>query len=249
MSMTQLVIGAALGFIVAQGALYGARHAIGWLQRAEPRKWIRELRPAAGSSLVGSLIRYSGPIAAGIALLTLGVWAVGDYLTAKHAGGPALTGSFDLSANTAATDAPGASDEMAGLAPPKDEPARAIAAVNIDPYSDAAFKVHRRPHRAGAALNLKESLLQRSEARARAALLQETQQHAQRSQYDCEAADRAGKYLKADLDVWGFATWQLKYFPIDAYRGATLAKCKAVKNVVDPSLLDLRSTVAQQTRP
>src|SRR5882762_40914 len=33
MSMTQLVIGTALGFFVAQGVLYSIKHVIGWVQR------------------------------------------------------------------------------------------------------------------------------------------------------------------------------------------------------------------------
>jgi hypothetical protein len=32
---------------------------------------------------------------------------------------------------------------------------------------------------------------------------------------------------------------------MDGYKGATLAQCKDIKNVVDPSSLDLQSTVAQ----
>jgi len=74
-------------------------------------------------------------------------------------------------------------------------------------------------------------------------------QHASRSQYDCEAADRAGRYLKAGLDVWGFGAWQLKYFPTEGYKGATLIACKDIPNVVDPSQLDLQSTVAQDGHP
>jgi hypothetical protein len=98
-------------------------------------------------------------------------------------------------------------------------------------------------------LSLKETLLQRSEGKARADLLRETQQHLYRSQYDCEAADRAGKYLKAGLDVWGFAAWQIRYFPVDSYKGATLPECKDIKDVVDPSPLHSQSTVAQENHP
>jgi hypothetical protein len=72
------------------------------------------------------------------------------------------------------------------------------------------------------------------------------QLHASRSQYDCEAAERAGRYLKAGLDVWGFAAWQLKYFPVEGYKGATLAGCKNIPNVVDPTRPDLQSTVARE---
>ncbi|HEV8019030.1 MAG TPA: hypothetical protein VGP32_10775, partial [Steroidobacteraceae bacterium] len=117
-----------------------------------------------------------------------------------------------------------------------------------DPYTDPDFRVHRRSRRT-ANPSLKESILQRAEARARADLLTETQQHLNRSQYDCEAADRADKYLKAGLDVWGFASWQVKHFPVDGYTGATLAQCRDIKNVVDPGRLDLQSTVAQDNRP
>jgi hypothetical protein len=70
-----------------------------------------------------------------------------------------------------------------------------------------------------------------------------------RSQYDCEAVDRARKYLKSGLDVWGFAIWQVKYFSVDSYKGATLPQCKDIENIVDPSSLDLQSTVAQKNHP
>src|SRR5207249_12023792 len=85
-------------------------------------------------------------------------------------------------------------------------------------YTDTDFQVERHSHHAGRALSLKETLLRRSEARAQADLLRETQQHLHRSQYDCEAADRAGKYLKAGLDVWGFAAWQIRHFPMVSYK-------------------------------
>ena len=48
--------------------------------------------------------------------------------------------------------------------------------------------------------------------------------------------------------MWGFGAWQLKYFPIEGYKGATLDACKEIPNVADPSQLDLQSTVAQETR-
>jgi hypothetical protein len=65
---------------------------------------------------------------------------------------------------------------------------------------------------------------------------------------DCEAADRAGKYLRAGLDVWGFATWQVKHFPVDNYRGATLERCRGIKSVVASSV-DLQSAIARQAPP
>src|SRR5262249_33306245 len=125
--------------------------------------------------------------------------------------------------------------------------APAPTADKINPYADPDYQVHRKPHRAGTPLSLKETLLRREETKARADLTKDMQQHLSRSQYDCEAADHATRYLKADLDVWGFASWQSKYFPVEGYKGATLAQCKDIKNVVDPGGLDLRSTVAQQT--
>ena len=106
--------------------------------------------------------------------------------------------------------------------------------------------MQRPAHKAGTAPSLKETLLQRSEAKTRSQLLRQLQQHAQRSQYDCEAAERGQKYLKADLDVWGFAAWQVKYFPVEGYQGATLPQCRDIKNVLDPTALDLHSTVAKK---
>ena len=61
------------------------------------------------------------------------------------------------------------------------------------------------------------------------------------------AADRAERYLKAGLDVWGFAAWQQRYFPTDGYKGAMLEQCREIKALL-PGTLDLQSTVAQQTR-
>ena len=144
------------------------------------------------------------------------------------------------------SDSQSSRDVVATLAPAAQvNPSAAVAVDSVDPYADSDFRLPARPQRAGSALSLKEALVQRSEAKARADLLRETQQQRNRSQYDCEAADRAEKYLKAGLDVWGFASWQLQYFPLERYQGATLSKCKAIKNVIDPSRLDLKSAVAQ----
>jgi len=224
MTMMQLIIGTALGFLAAQSGLYGIRRSFGWLQREEVRTRIGAL---PGHVIVGGFIRYAAPIGAGAALITLGVWAVGDYLAAKAARTGALASTLD--ATTAA--------------------AVAVQPESADPYADPDYKVHRTPHRTGRPLSLKETLLQRSEAKARSELLRDMKQHASRSQYDCEAADRAGRYLKAGLDVWGFGAWQLKYFPTEGYKGATLIACKDIPNVVDPSQLDLQSTVAQDGHP
>jgi hypothetical protein len=237
MSMAQLVIGAALGFMIAQGVLYGVKHLLGWLQR-------EGTTPPRAHIYLSSLIRYAGPVAASAALITLGVWAVGDYFAAKSARAADTANVFDPS-TADATPADSHVDEVAGaplapkIAPPTEAPV-----AGVDPYGDPDFKVHRRAHHAGTPLSLKEALLQKSEAKARAELVQDTRLHVRRSQYDCEALDHVERYLKADLDVWGFAAWQAKYFPADAFTGATLTQCQDIQDIVDHSGLDLHSTVA-----
>ena len=251
MSMTQLIISAALGFVIAQSALYGLRYSFAWLRREDVRTRIRAMTPSHGPAFFAGFIRYAAPIGASAALITLGVWAVGDYLSAKAARTAALASAGD-SATAAGVPAPQGSAEEGGAAAAatsNSEPATAVQPDNVDPYADPDYKVHRRAHRPGSALTLKETLLQRSEAKARAELLRDMHQHASRSQFDCEAADRAGRYVKAGLDVWGFTAWQLKYFPIAAYKGATLVACRDIPNAVDPPHLDLQSTVAQDGHP
>jgi hypothetical protein len=246
MSMTQLVIGTAFGFLVAQGLLYGLGRLAGWVRQSDLLARARAVRATPAPTVLGALIRYAAPVGVSVALLTLGVWAVSDYLAAKSA----RTAEANLFDSSAAAPVAGESVppvRAASLTPqpppePVDEPAGALP----DPYADPVFKVQRRPHRSGAASSLKETLVQQSEARARNELLRELQQHARRSQYDCEAADRADRYLKAGLDVWGFATWQVKYFPVNNYRGATLGRCRTIKTVIASSV-DLQSAVAQQT--
>jgi hypothetical protein len=245
--MIQLIIGTALGFLAAQSGLYGMRRSFGWLQREEVRTRIGAL---PGHVIVGGFIRYAAPIGAGAALITLGVWAVGDYLAAKAARTVALGSTLDATTAAGVVAPQGSAEQAAGgSAPATAEPAVAVQPESADPYVDPDYKVHRTPHRTGRPLSLKETLLQRSEAKARSELLQDMKQHASRSQYDCEAADRAGRYLKAGLDVWGFGAWQLKYFPTEGYKGATLIACKDIPNVVDPSQLNLQSTVAQDGHP
>jgi hypothetical protein len=247
MSMMQLVIGTALGFVIAQSGLYGIRHSLGWLQREEIRTRIRTL---PGHVIVGGFIRYAAPIGAVAALITLGIWALGDYMAAKAARSAALANTLDPAASAAGAPQSSPADEAGtSAARTSAEPTTAVQADGIDPYADPDYKVHRRGHRAGSPLSLKETLLQRSEAKARAELLHDMQEHASRSQYDCEAADHAARYLKAGLDVWGFAAWQLKYFPTDGYKGAMLPSCKDIPNVIDPSQLDLQSTLAQDSHP
>ena len=246
MSMMQLVIGTALGFVIAQSGLYGIRHSLGWLQREEIRTRIRTL---PGHVIVGGFIRYAAPIGAVAALITLGIWALGDYMAAKATHSAVLTNTLDPTTGPAGAAQSSAADEAGtSAAHATAESATAVQPDGIDPYADPDYKVHRRAHRAGA-VSLKETLLQRSEAKARAELLHDMQEHASRSQYDCEAADHAARYLKAGLDVWGFAAWQLKYFPTDGYQGAMLPACRDIPNVIDPSQLDLQSTVAQDGHP
>lgn len=169
-------------------------------------------------AFLAGLIRHAGVLGIGGAVLTLGIWALQDHMASAH--------------HMTRTDTP------PPAAPPQvqqKEPAPEINSSAVDPYADADFKVPRAAHRRGKSQNLKEAFLKRSESKAQAWLLQQTRQQANRSQYDCEAAERAAKYLEADLDVWGFSAWQLKYFPTAGYKGASLPKCKNIASLVDPS--------------
>ena len=245
MSMTQLVIGAALGFIVAQALLFGLKRLLRRLRRGGlPR--LPEVPDWRGSALIAGFIRYAAPLGASAAVVVLGVWSVSDYLAAKAARSSAAASIDEPLAPVALPDAHDAATEVAGLsAAPQDErPAQ--AAETPDPYRDTEFKV-RVARRGSKSMTLKDTLVARAEAKARAELLKDMQSRAQRSQYDCEAAEHAGRYLKAGLDVWGFADWQTKYFPLQGYRGATLSQCQEIKNLVDPATFDLQSTVAQDT--
>jgi hypothetical protein len=248
MGMTQLVIGTAVGFLVAQTALYVIGRLFGWLRGGDLLARIRARRPAPGPAPIAlsAFVKYAAPVGVSAALLTLGVWAVNDYLAAKSA----RTAEANLFDSPVAAPVPeqGSSPLQSAALKPAPPPVPTEDLVNTaDPYADPRFKVQHRPRRAGRAPSLKETLLQQSELRARSELLRELQQHVQRSQYDCEAAVRADKYLKAGLDVWGFATWQVKYFPADNYRGATLEQCRDIKTVVASSL-DLQSAIAQQSQ-
>jgi len=245
MSMTQLVIGTAFGFLVAQGLLYGLGRLMGWLKPGELLMRARAMRAAPAPSLVGAFIKYAAPVGVGAALITLAVWAASDYFAAKSARN-AEANLFDSSVSAPAAEQDSPPVRSAALTPAPAPVADPPVSSAPDPYTDPEFRVQHKPHRGGAAPSLKEALVQKEETRARNELLRELQQHVQRSQYDCEAADRAGKYLKAGLDVWGFATWQVKYFPQSNYRGATREQCRDIKNVVASSV-DLQSAVAQQS--
>jgi hypothetical protein len=263
MSMVELVFGAALGFALAQLALSAISHLMSWGRTTswgrtmswgrseQARKWLRRLIPTQGSAVFAFFVRYAAPIGVSAALLLMGAWAVSDYLKARAAHSSALTSSFDPASATAPAE------QQEQQEPPEPRPAAAVpvrslppaeadeAATPVDPYADPDFKVRHKRHKTP---SLKEALLEKSEARARADLLRETQQHMHRSQYDCEAANRAAKYVTAGLDVWGFAAWQLKYFPTNNYQGATLAQCRDVSHIIDPSWLELQSTVARDNR-
>jgi hypothetical protein len=250
MSMTQIVIGAALGYIVARAALFGTRHSLAWLQRSGVQMRLRALASLPGPTVAAGLIKYGSVIGASAALIALGAWAIGDYYAARSASNVATASVADppMPAPASSPQKQKAEAEVAIQTPPRQALASA-AVAGPDPYEDPAYKVQQPVRHGGAPPSLTERLLQRSEARARAELRAETQQHAQRSQYDCEAAERAEKYLKAGLDVWGFATWQDKYFPVGTYKGATLPACREITNVVEPAALDLQSTVAQGHHP
>ena len=232
MSMVELVFGAALGFVIAQLALNGVSHVLRWTRTERAGPWLRRIVRLPGPALFGFFVRYAAPIGVSAALLLMGGWAVSDYLKARAAHNAALASTFSPASTTAPEPQESPPSAPVPVRPP---PAEAVAQARveaIDPYADPEFKVQRKARKS---LSLKETLLQKSEARARAELLRETQQHLHRSQYDCEAADRAGKYVAAGLDVWGFAAWQTKYFPANNYKGATLPQCRDVSNVVDPS--------------
>jgi hypothetical protein len=253
MSMTHLIIASALGFIAAQGGLYGMKSFAGWLQRDGVRARIGDMIPSSAHGFIGGFIKYAAPVGASVALVTLGAWALGDYLSARAARSALASGGLDAATAAAVADGTGTgAGDDAGAAPPAaaTEASEVSAAPSaLDPYADEDYQVHHKKHRPGAGANLEETLLQRSETKARTELLRDIQQHVARSQYDCEAADRAQRYLKAGLDVWGFASWQAKYFPTDGYQGATLPQCRDIKSVIDPAALNLQSTVAQQKHP
>jgi hypothetical protein len=246
MSMTQLVIGTALGFLGAQALLYCLKQLSDWITGSAQRSQIRSRGVLPASALIISgFVRYAPPVAASAALITLAAWAVKDHLAARRAGGVPVEEALDAAGAGPLADSRAGVDDIAVLTQPGgSNPAASPSAVPLDPYGDPAFRRPARSHRGGAP-SLKDALLQRSEGKARADLLRDMRQQRNRSQYDCEAAARAERYLKAGLDVWGFAAWEEKYFPVDLYKGARLPECRDIKSVVDPTRLNLQSAVAQ----
>lgn len=246
MSLMQIIIGAALGVIVAEVLLFGLRQAAAFLQGPAARQWLADIDPSHRFAAIGGFGRYAALVLGCAALITLALWGTVNYLAARSERKEALAAALDPAATLplhraesarAAEDAPATSTKVSDAGAVQE---------SVDAYADPDFKVRRAAHRAKNPLSLKETLVQREESKARAELVRETTQHAQRSQYDCEAADHVGKYLKADLDVWGFAAWQAKYFPMENYKGATLPQCKGIADVLDPEHINIRATVAQQ---
>jgi hypothetical protein len=250
LSMTQLVIGTALGFLGAQALLYGLKQLSRRMAGKAQSPAARPGEPLPASAFMRAFVRYAPTVALSVALITLAAWAVKDHLAARRAGNVAVADSLDAAGAAQLADSRAGVDDVAVLTQPGggSSPAAAPAAAPPDPYSDPDFRRPPRPHRAGAP-SLKDALLQRSEAKARAELLSDLRQQRNHSQYDCEAAARAERYLKAGLDVWGFADWEAKYFPVDTYKGATLPECRDIKNVVEPSRLNLQSAVARGSQP
>jgi hypothetical protein len=235
MSMTQLVLGCTLGFIIAQGLLHGLRRWIGGRDKPAPARTGAEEK-SLPLSYVRAFIRYAAPVFASAAFVLLGAWTLQDYLSAKSA--HAATAEL---AEPVVPEPPAAAPSSAAATADAEEPAEAAP----DPYADPEFRVAHH----GRSASLKDKLVQRAEQKARAELLMQLHQHAQRSQYDCEAADHAEKYLKAGLDVWGFTTWHDKYFPVEGYQGATLSQCQQIQSAIDPARMNLKSAVAQSAHP
>lgn len=233
MSMTQLVLGCALGFLVAQGILWALKRLFG--RRVPVATAAAESIP---SSYIRAFIQYAAPVGASAAFVLLGAWTLQDYLTAKTARAAADQPDPPL----VAQQAPATSSESA-TTPPAVDP-DAAEPPRPDPYKDTEFRVVRHAHPGEP---LRDRLVQRAEQKAGAQLMAELRSHAQRSQYDCEAVDHAQKYLKAGLDVWGFSTWQSKHFPADKYAGATLPQCQDLAREADPGRIDLQSTVASSS--
>jgi len=56
LSMTQLIIGTALGFFVAQGVLYSIRHSLAGFSAANARKADSQADPSLGSAFISAFI-------------------------------------------------------------------------------------------------------------------------------------------------------------------------------------------------
>jgi hypothetical protein len=241
--MTQLVIAAVLGFIIGECALVSLKQLARFVPRDQAGMRSRMLSALQGSGLAGRVVRYAIVFTVGAGVFTLTAWAVTNYQAARDA--QRAVSASRVSPVVAPLPYPDdVSDEDSALTRSLDR--AAVGVADVDPYADPDFKVPRQPHSAGSSGKLTAILLQRSERKARADLLKETEEHAQRSQYDCEAAAHARKYLQSGLDVWGFAAWQTKYFPRDSYEGATLAQCKTIESRIESVETDPKQTVVAQ---
>ncbi len=249
--MLQIVLGSTAGFLLAEALLQSTKLVFVSARRDAMRARLRTLFSLRESGLVDGFVKYAGGVALLAALMVLGGWGLADYLEAKS--------SASVAKNTEAPPSPAdplptpanAADKSAlsdtapgGQAVLAEDAATGDAAIS-DPYSDSEFAVHRRARRGAA--SLKEAFLQRSEEKARSDLLKQTQDREQRSQYDCEVAAHASRYLKAGLDVWGFSTWQAKYFPLEGYKGASLPECRGIKDVIDSKRINVKSAVANRS--
>ena len=239
MNMTQLIVGAAAGVLAAEGALHGGKLLVARLRRDPAGTGESRFGRPSGRAIVHASLKYGALAGAVAAFVTLGVWATGAYFAARSERA-AAAGDTELAAATPASGASGSPGAGSAQPPRTKADGAAPAAAARDPYADPEFKVQR-PR--GKRLSLKDTLVQHEEAKARSELLVEMKQHQSRSQYDCEAADRASRYLKAGLDVWAFTAWQVKHFPMEAYDGATLSQCQKIKDVLAPSHLNPHDTV------
>ncbi|MFZ0007079.1 MAG: hypothetical protein WAK94_02440, partial [Steroidobacteraceae bacterium] len=168
MSMSQLVIGAAIGYIVAHLVLFGTKYSMAWLRRDAVQMRLRVLASAPGPAVAAGLIKYGAVIGASAALLALGAWAIGDYYAAKSASSAVAASVADPP--PAPASSPQRSEEEVAAQPASRQAVRfastaasaGAAAGTADPYSDPAFKVERPAHHAGDAASLTEKLVRRS---------------------------------------------------------------------------------------
>ncbi len=243
--MMDIVFGSALGVLLAEALLQALKLAFVRARRDEARERILSILRLRESDIADGFVKYAGAVGVLVALTVLGGWGLADYLSAKSS--EQARNGVPMPSLAAALPEPARPADQPSE--PESSQAAQSAKVEVagsDPYSDSEFEVRRRGHRAGAS-SLKDAFLRRSEDKARADLLRQTQERGQRSQYDCEAAVHASRYLKAGLDVWGFTTWQVKYFPLDGYKGATLSECKGIKEVIDPKRINVKSAVANRS--
>jgi len=167
LSMTQLIFGAALGFLLGEGVLHGLKQSIGC---SSATKCVNGLVSfvRARNRAHRRFHQVCGCNRGDRALITLGVWGVGDYLAAKSVHramsantsdggrGGLLTGSAWLSER-------GYADRFAASG----NSATAVRVDNVAPYADPAFKVQRRPQHAATSLSADSGAAVRSKSPGR----------------------------------------------------------------------------------